>query len=179
MSLLEIPTCNGAAETERGLSDISVKLSLVCIDAAVVDDAAGPCTTSPLCIFGFGFSCTIACGDFEEGHLIMYQLGVVLEMKPCDITLFPDSLITHKNTKVKGHRKSVVAFTQANMFEYWSCILLDVNVPWDGWSRIYSDGEKKTVGSSRAKVKKDPRECWRPKAKIMPGPCATRSGARY
>jgi hypothetical protein len=91
----------------------------------------------------------------------------------------PQRLITHKNTKVKGHRKSVVAFTQANMFEYWSCILLDVNVPWDGWSRIYSDGEKKTVGSSRAKVKKDPRECWRPKAKIMPGPCATRSGARY
>jgi hypothetical protein len=49
----------------------------------------------------------------EEGHLVMYELGVVLEMKPCDIILFPDSLITHKNTKVKGRRKSVVAFTQA------------------------------------------------------------------
>jgi hypothetical protein len=56
----------------------------------------------------YGFSCAIACGDFEEGDLIMYELGVVLQMKPCDIILFPDSLITHKNTKVKGRRKSVV-----------------------------------------------------------------------
>jgi hypothetical protein len=127
----------------------------------------------------FGFSCAIACGDFEDGHLIMYELGVMLQMKSCDITLFPDSLITHKTTKVKGRRKSVVAFTQANMFEYWSRILPDVNVPWDGWLRIYSNGEKKIVRSSHSKVKKDPRECWRPKGKIIPGPRATRSGARY
>jgi hypothetical protein len=127
----------------------------------------------------FGFSCAIACGDFEEGHLVMYELGFVLEMKPCDIILFPDSLITHKNTKVKGRRKSVVAFTQANMFEYWSRVLPDVNVPWVGWSRIYPNGEKKTVVSSCKKVKKDPRECWRPKGTIMAGTRTTRSGAGY
>jgi hypothetical protein len=36
----------------------------------------------------------------------MYELWIMLEMKPGDIILFPDSLITHKNTKVKGRRKS-------------------------------------------------------------------------
>jgi hypothetical protein len=64
----------------------------------------------------FGYSGAIACGDFEDGHLILYELEVILEMKAGDIILFPDSLITHKNTKVKGRRKSLVAFTQANMF---------------------------------------------------------------
>ena len=115
----------------------------------------------------YGYSCAIACGDFEDGHLIMYELGIVLEMKPYDIILFPDSLITHKNTKVQGRRKSVVAFTQANMFDYWARVLPDVNVPWHGMKRINLKGEVRIVGSSRGKDKKDPRECWRPTGKMI------------
>jgi hypothetical protein len=53
----------------------------------------------------FGFSCAIACGDFKDGHLIMYELAVKLVIKSSDIILFPDSLITHKNTQVQGCRK--------------------------------------------------------------------------
>jgi hypothetical protein len=104
----------------------------------------------------FGLSCALACGDFEDGHLVLYEFGVVLEMKPFDITLFPDSIITHKNMKVKGRRKYLVAFMQANMFDYWSRILPNVKVPWHGWLRIYANGKKKIFGSDRAKVKKDP-----------------------
>jgi hypothetical protein len=152
----------------------------------------------------YGFSCALACGDFEQGHLVLYELRKVLEMKPCDIILFPDSLITHKNTKVKGRRKSVVAFTQANMFEYWKRVIPGVKVKWDRWKRINRKGEVKIVGESHEKgkkrdregddwekggwkrinrknevkdKKKDPRECWAPNGKVIEGPRATRSGA--
>lgn len=129
----------------------------------------------------YGFSCAIACGDFEDGDLVLYELRRKLEMRAGDIVLFPDSLITHRNEKVRGFRKSVVAFTQANMFDYWKRCDKNYKLPWEGWQRIDTKGEKKEfVGSSRTKPKKK----WlldgiRIKKGILGSPRILRSGARY
>ena len=66
-----------------------------------------------------GYSCVISCGDYDGGGLILFELGIVIEMSAGDIILFPDSLITHCNEKVEGNRISVVCFTQKNVFDYW------------------------------------------------------------
>jgi hypothetical protein len=67
----------------------------------------------------YGYSCVISCGNYTEGDLILYELGCKIQMRPGDMLLFPDSLIHHNNEKAQGMRKSVVAFTQENMFDYW------------------------------------------------------------
>ena len=68
----------------------------------------------------YGYSCVIACGDYIEGDLILYDLGCKIQLNPGDILIFPDSLIHHMNEEAEGKRKSVVAFTQQNMFDYWN-----------------------------------------------------------
>jgi len=67
----------------------------------------------------YGYSCVVSCGDFTGGAIILYDLGYILEMGPGDLLLFPDSLIHHSNEITHGVRKSLVAFTQENMNDYW------------------------------------------------------------
>jgi hypothetical protein len=67
----------------------------------------------------YGYSCVITAGDFRGGALVCYELGVIIELEPGDIALFPDALVTHKNEEAEGHRISVVTFTQENMYDYW------------------------------------------------------------
>src|SRR5271154_326310 len=67
----------------------------------------------------YGYSCIMAAGNFTGGALVCYELGIVVEMEPGDIVLFPDSLITHRNEKAEGNRISVVTFTQENICDYW------------------------------------------------------------
>ena len=67
----------------------------------------------------YGYSCIIAAGDFRGGALVCYELGVIVEMEPGDIVLFPDALVTHRNEEADGHRISVVTFTQENVYDYW------------------------------------------------------------
>jgi hypothetical protein len=66
-----------------------------------------------------GYSCLCACGDYQGGELILYELGVVIELRPGDMLLFPDGLIHHANRPVIGTRYSLVAFTRGNMLAYW------------------------------------------------------------
>jgi len=67
-----------------------------------------------------GYSCIISCGDYSGGALVLFELGIVVEMKAGDIILFPDSLITHCNEKAEGNRISIVSFTQKNVYDYWA-----------------------------------------------------------
>lgn len=69
----------------------------------------------------FGVSCLCPFGNYEGGNLILWELKLIIELKPGDLLFFPDSLIHHSNEAVKpgGERNSVVAFTQQNMFDYW------------------------------------------------------------
>jgi hypothetical protein len=99
----------------------------------------------------FGYSCAFACGEFEEGDLVLLELRLKIEMKCGDIFLFPDSLVTHMNEKVNGFRKSVVAFMQANMFHYWKRKDRTVELPWKQVTKSTAEGKKCTVGSSRTR----------------------------
>jgi hypothetical protein len=67
----------------------------------------------------YGYSCIFSCGDFEGGALILYELGIVVEMGPGDMVMFPDCVVTHSNESAKGHRISIITFTQENVYDYW------------------------------------------------------------
>jgi hypothetical protein len=67
----------------------------------------------------YGYSCILSCGEFTGGALILYELGIIVELAPGDLVLFPDSLITHANEKAQGNRISIVTFTQENVYDYW------------------------------------------------------------
>lgn len=67
----------------------------------------------------FGFSCVVPAGNYTGGALILYDLGMVIELAPGDVFMFPDSLVHHANEDISGERSSIVAFTQENMFHYW------------------------------------------------------------
>ena len=52
--------------------------------------------------------------------MILWDLQVVVELKPGDLFFFYDSIIYHSNEEViEGIRHSIVAFTQQNMWDYW------------------------------------------------------------
>jgi hypothetical protein len=65
------------------------------------------------------YSCLCACGNYEGEKIILYELRLVIELKPEDMLLFPDGLIHHANRPVVGTRYSLVAFTRGNMLAYW------------------------------------------------------------
>ncbi len=48
----------------------------------------------------YGYSGLICTGDFTGGGLILYDLEVVVELKPGDMLIFADSVIHHSNEQV-------------------------------------------------------------------------------
>jgi hypothetical protein len=65
-------------------------------------------------------SCLCPIGNFGGGNLILWDLQVVVELRPRDLFFFYDSIIYHSNEEVtEGIRHSIVAFTQQNMWDYW------------------------------------------------------------
>jgi len=67
----------------------------------------------------YGYSCVVCCGEFSGGAVVLHDLKHVIEMEAGDMLLFPDSILHHCNEAATGVRKSVVAFTQENMYDYW------------------------------------------------------------
>jgi hypothetical protein len=67
----------------------------------------------------YGVSCVCPFGDYEGGDLICWELEAIVELKPGDLFFFPAHLITHSNTKVKGERHSLVAFTQQGVIDFF------------------------------------------------------------
>jgi hypothetical protein len=47
-------------------------------------------------------------GDWEGGELVLYELGLVIKLKPGDILIFPSCHITHFNLHFSGLRGSLV-----------------------------------------------------------------------
>jgi len=67
----------------------------------------------------YGYSCIVCCGEFTGAALILYELGIIVEMAAGDLILFPDSIITHSNEEAEGKRIFIVTFTQENIYDYW------------------------------------------------------------
>lgn len=66
----------------------------------------------------FGMSCLCALGDYVGGDLIIWELQVIVELRPGDLFIFPDHLFNHSNTEVHGVRHSLVAFTRQEMIDW-------------------------------------------------------------
>jgi hypothetical protein len=47
-------------------------------------------------------------GDWEDGEIVLYELGLVIKLKPGDILIFPSCDITHFNLHFSGLRGSIV-----------------------------------------------------------------------
>lgn len=62
-------------------------------------------------------------GDFNPktgGHLVMYQLGLVVEFPPGSTILLPSATVTHGNVPVGAHknRASIIRFSAAGVFRW-------------------------------------------------------------
>jgi hypothetical protein len=67
-----------------------------------------------------GRSCLCCFGDFRGGHIVFWEIKVIVELKAGDILLFADHLLTHSNTEVEGTRHSLVAFTHQKVIDWLS-----------------------------------------------------------
>ena len=61
----------------------------------------------------------VCCGDFTGGAISLHDLKYVIEMAVYDMLLFSDSLLHHCNESTTRAHKSLVAFMQENMYDYW------------------------------------------------------------
>ena len=52
--------------------------------------------------------CCFSLGEWEGGHLVLDELGLVFEMQPGEIICFDSSKIVHFNMHYVGERMSVV-----------------------------------------------------------------------
>ena len=53
----------------------------------------------------------VVIGEFEGGELVLYEPGIVLQLKNGDVVLFPSSKISHLNLHYRGIRASLVLHT--------------------------------------------------------------------
>lgn len=71
----------------------------------------------------FGWCGLSSLGDFDHtkgGHLILQQLGVVVEFPPGSTILLPSATVTHGNTPISPHEKraSLVHYAAGGLFRW-------------------------------------------------------------
>lgn len=73
---------------------------------------------------------TLPFGCWKGGELSFYELGIVLELRPGDVVIFPSNRITHFNLWMEGFRGSIVLSTDSRM-KGW----IDGRNGWSSWVR--------------------------------------------
>lgn len=73
--------------------------------------------------FGPGGCAITALGDFDpitEGHLVLWELNIVIEFPPGATTFIPSAVLIHSNTAVReGHtRMSITQYTSGGLFRW-------------------------------------------------------------
>jgi hypothetical protein len=67
----------------------------------------------------YGYNCVLPFGDYTGGALVLWQLGVVLELRPGDVVFFFGRLLAHNTEKVdSGVRNSVDLFCHEVVFKW-------------------------------------------------------------
>jgi hypothetical protein len=56
------------------------------------------------------FCCVVPFGQWTKGQLVLYEPGIVLDLVPGDVVIFPSCHITHFNLEIDGIRCSLVLF---------------------------------------------------------------------
>ena len=90
----------------------------------------------------FCHACVVALGNFTGGHVILWELEAIVELKSGDALIFPAHLITHSNTPTEGIRHSLVAYTRQETMKH------DASIP------NYEPERKKEV-QKRKRIKKN------------------------
>ncbi|KAH9474962.1 hypothetical protein JR316_0012061 [Psilocybe cubensis] len=87
----------------------------------------GPCTVctkhKDFSNLPYGYCAVTALGDFDPrqgGHLILWELGLVVEFPPGSTILLPSALISHSNTAISQHEKrySFTQYTAGGLFRW-------------------------------------------------------------
>jgi hypothetical protein len=52
--------------------------------------------------------------EFEGGELVLYEPGIVLQLKNGDVVLFPSAKVSHLNLHYRGIRASMVLHTDSH-----------------------------------------------------------------
>jgi len=62
-----------------------------------------------------GLCAVIPFGNWKGGELCLSQLGLVLQLQPGDVVLFPSNQIAHFNLRMSGQRGSIVLSTDKTL----------------------------------------------------------------
>jgi hypothetical protein len=76
-------------------------------------------------------SCLYSFGDFEDKGMVLWKLKTILILKPRDLFIFEDHLITHSNESAKGIRHSLIAFTHQHVLDWHNTVSRRVEKPKD------------------------------------------------
>jgi hypothetical protein len=79
----------------------------------------------------FGVCVLIVFGNFEGGSLCLYEAGLVFDLKPGSILIFPSARLTHFNLHFSGKRGSAVLHVDREQI-YWK---IDRN----GWRPFFRE----------------------------------------
>lgn len=107
----------------------------------------------------WGWCAVTALGKFNPdlgGHLILWDLGLVIRFPPGSTILLPSALITHSNTSIQEgeERSSIVHFTAGGLFRY-----VDNGCMTD---KVFMETVYKSMSASeKSQWHRDRRERWR------------------
>ena len=62
-----------------------------------------------------GLCVVLPFGNWTGGELCLYEPGLVLELRPGDVVMFPSNHVTHFNLRMEGYRGSLVLSTDSHM----------------------------------------------------------------
>ncbi|TFK58372.1 hypothetical protein BDN72DRAFT_782173, partial [Pluteus cervinus] len=65
-----------------------------------------------------GLCAVIPFGEYDGGQLCLFEPGLVLDIKPGDIVIFPSADITHFNLHFNGERGSFVFYSDKRMADW-------------------------------------------------------------
>lgn len=76
--------------------------------------------------FAAGMCSITALGNFDPkkgGHLVLWELGLIVEFPPASTIFIPSASVTHSNAAVHGGRvrMSITQYTAAGLFRWAAC----------------------------------------------------------
>jgi hypothetical protein len=112
---------------------------------------------------GFGWCTVTALGNYDHqrgGHLVLWDLRVVLEFPPGSTALIPSAVVCHSNTAVgkQETRYSFAMYTHHGLFQYFDRETNGAHMGgkeerWKWGTKLFSTLEELKKGSFEDKIK--------------------------
>jgi hypothetical protein len=65
-----------------------------------------------------GFNCVIPWKEYKGGSLVLWQLGIIIELEPGDAFFFMGSLIAYNIGEIEGVQNSINLFCYTNILSW-------------------------------------------------------------